>query len=549
MTERRSKWLVVAAVWLSFLLTSLVSAPIPAVNEPHYLAKARHDWDPTWCANDLFLESFSAHRVFYQTFGWLTLWLDFATVAIVGRAISLALLAASWTSLVRRLLRAELICTSLDALKPGAPAKLSPQEASLALQASISDGTNTSYGATSALLSAWMFLGLQAIGNLSGEWLIGGFESKVIAFAFVFWALAAMLSRRLILAAVCSGVAISFHPIVGLWHLAALGIAELPQIKSHLTEYRRSLIALGLLSVTASFGLLPAIDMLRIAKPDETFASNFIQVFYRLKHHLDPMDFGASHFIGYGLLFAAWLLAMALMRRKQLLSAGDRWWVGYVLAAALFAVGGLLAGWGPRPASLMTGFRWRMVLLKFYPFRLFDLLLPIAVASLLPRLIKSRWLWGVGVAGLSWAFVAHHVLPPVNQLPSAMRDDWRDVCRWVVANTPSDAVFHTPFEAEAFKWFAQRAEYVNFKDCPQDAAGIVEWNRRLKFITQWSEQSFNGDETYSADELRELVRQTNVRWAITRTRVRYEVPDSDLLYSNDTYKILRLPDETSSSGR
>ncbi len=517
MTERRSQWLAVAAVWFSFLLTSLVSVPIPAVNEPHYLAKARHDWDPTWCANDLFLESFSAHRVFYQTFGWLTLWLDFTTVAFVGRAISLALLAASWSSLIRRLQRNE------------------PSE------------TNAANG--SVLLSAWLLLGLQAIGNLSGEWLIGGFESKVIAFAFVFWAIAAMLSQRVICAAVCSGIAISFHPIVGLWHLAALGIAELPQFKSHLKKYRRSLIALGLLSVTASFGLWPAIDMLRIAKPDETFAANYIQVFYRLKHHLDPMDFGVSHFVGYGLLLATWLSAMAWMRRKQLLSAGDRWWVGYVLAAALFAVGGLLAGWGLRPASLMAGFRWRMVLLKFYPFRLFDLLLPIAVASLLPRLIKSRWLWAVGVVGLFWAMLAHHVFAPPNQLPTAMRNDWRDVCRWGAANTPKDAVFHTPFEAEAFKWFAQRAEYVNFKDCPQDAAGIVEWNRRLKLITQWSEKSFNDDETYSAEELRALVRQTNVRWAITRTRVHYEVPQSDLLYSNDTYKILRLPEIVSTDRR
>ena len=509
-TERRSKWLVVATVWLSFLLTSLVSAPIPAVNEPHYLAKARHDWDPTWCANDLFLESFSAHRVFYQTFGWLTLWLDFATVAFVGRAISLALLAASWTSLVRRLQRDE------------------------------SSETTAANG--SALLSAWLFLGLQGIGNLSGEWLIGGFESKVIAFAFVFWAIAAMLSRRVILAAVCSGVAISFHPIVGLWHLAALGIAELPKIKSHFNEWRRLLIAVGLLSVTSCFGLWPAIDMLRIAKPDETFAANFIQVFYRLKHHLDPMDFGVSHFIGYGLLLAVWLSAMTWLRRKQSLSASDRWWIGYVFAAALFAVGGLLAGWGPRPASLMPGFRWRMVLLKFYPFRLFDLLLPIAVVSALPKVVKPRWLWLVGASGLCWAMLAHHFFPPPNQLPSAMRNDWRDVCRWVSANTPADAVFHTPFEAEAFKWFAQRAEYVNLKDCPQDAAGIVEWNHRLKLITKWSEKSFLDDETYSADELRELVRQTNVRWAITRTRVPYEVPDSDLLYSNDTYKILRLPE-------
>ena len=514
MTERRFKLLVVAAVWLSFLLVSLVAAPIPAVNESHYLAMARHSWDSSWCANDLFLSSFPAHRVFYGTFGWLTLWFDFATVAFLGRAIGLAMLAISWTSLIGRLQRTE------------------------------SDATVTRAGGT--LLSAWLFLGLQAIGNLSGEWLIGGIESKVIAFAFVFWGIAAMLDRRVIVAALCSGVAISFHPIIGLWHLAALGIAELPRIKSHFLEIRRSTIAVGALSVTACFGLWPAIELLRNAKPSDSYAANYIQVFYRLKHHLDPMDFVVSHFIGYGLLFVAWGAAMVWLRRKQSLSAGDRWWIGYLLAAALFAIGGFVAGYGPRPASLMPGFRWRMVLLKFYPFRLFDLMLPIAVASLLPRLVQRRWLWVAGMLGLVWAIGSTRVFPPPNQLPSAMRSDWRDACRWVAANTPADTVFHTPFEAEAFKWFAQRAEFVNVKDCPQDAAGIVEWNRRLKLITKWSEKSFTDDETYSADELRELVRLTDVRFAITRTRVRY---DADLLYSNDTYKILRLPEVDPSDRR
>lgn len=282
--------------------------------------------------------------------------------------------------------------------------------------------------------------------------------------------------------------------------------------------------------------------MLTRAKPQMSFAANYIQVFYRLKHHLDPMDFGVVHFVGYGFLAALWLAGLFWLRQRQALSPNDRWWIGYLLATALFALGGLLAGLGPRPAEMMPGFRWRMGLLKFYPFRLFDLMLPMAVAILLPRLIQQRWIWLVGSLGLLWALVSTHAFPPPNQLPPNMRADWRDVCRWCEANTPKDAVFHTPFEAEAFKWFAQRAEYVNFKDCPQDAAGIVEWNRRLKLITNWSENSFNDDETYSAEELRELVRQTKVRWAITRTRVRYDVPQSDLLYSNDTYKILRLPE-------
>ena len=57
--------------------------------------------------------------------------------------------------------------------------------------------------------------------------------------------------------------------------------------------------------------------------------------------------------------------------------------------------------------------------------------------------------------------------------------DWRDVCRWIRENTPEDTVVWTPPGSWAFKWYAQRAEYVSRKDCPQDAAGIEEWNDRM----------------------------------------------------------------------
>ena len=38
----------------------------------------------------------------------------------------------------------------------------------------------------------------------------------------------------------------------------------------------------------------------------------------------------------------------------------------------------------------------------------------------------------------------------------------------------------------AFKWYAQRAEYVSYKDCPQDGPGIVEWNNRLLYLADWT---------------------------------------------------------------
>src|SRR6185436_15746287 len=83
----------IVALWLSFLAYSLIRAPIPAVNEPHYLVKARHYWQPEWCRGDLFLESANPHVVFYQTFGWLPAVFRFETAALIGRMIALLLLA------------------------------------------------------------------------------------------------------------------------------------------------------------------------------------------------------------------------------------------------------------------------------------------------------------------------------------------------------------------------------------------------------------------------------------------------------------------------
>ena len=59
---------------------------------------------------------------------------------------------------------------------------------------------------------------------------------------------------------------------------------------------------------------------------------------------------------------------------------------------------------------------------------------------------------------------------------------WREMCDWAATETPTDALFLTPRLAQTFRWYAGRSEVVSRKDVPQDAAGIVEWWRRLNRI-------------------------------------------------------------------
>jgi hypothetical protein len=56
---------------------------------------------------------------------------------------------------------------------------------------------------------------------------------------------------------------------------------------------------------------------------------------------------------------------------------------------------------------------------------------------------------------------------------------WREICTWVADHTPPDALFITPRNSQSFRWYSGRAEVVGSKDIPQDAAGIVQWWRRV----------------------------------------------------------------------
>jgi hypothetical protein len=140
---------VLLAVWCSFFLYSAIAAPVPAVNEPHYLCKARHYWLPDWCASDMFLQSANAHVVFYATVGGLTPWLSLEQSAWVGRTLAILVLTFGWWTLMSGF------------------------------------STNRWF----SLYVCWLFLLLASCGNFSGEWLVGGVEGKVFSYGFLFAAL------------------------------------------------------------------------------------------------------------------------------------------------------------------------------------------------------------------------------------------------------------------------------------------------------------------------------------------------------------------------
>ncbi|HEV8004229.1 MAG TPA: DUF6798 domain-containing protein [Planctomycetaceae bacterium] len=525
----RLRMLVTAAVFVSFMISSLARYPIPGPNEPHYLCKAKHYWDPQWCARDFFLTSSNAHLVFFQTVGSLTRWRSLDTTALIGRVIGLLVFAGGWTLLVHTLV----------------PARWPP------------------------LWAAWIFLTISDYaGNLSGEWLIGGIEAKVIAYGLLFAAMACCVvgisqrrGRALLAAGILSGFAISFHPVVGIWGtacavfaslmIAILGPPKLARPPGSPAFWPWIAVALGSAGIMALPGIVAGLR----ATQGSSLEADYIQVYYRLAHHLDPLHFAQDAWIIYAALIALWLIGRWIMARRST----ESWFFWFVVGGGLIGLCGLIVGWrhGPPENIKNYWFPWlidvplRWKLLKLYPFRLVDAMVPIAVAIAGAGLLRRwceyvcRWQGGARRAsvGLIWVLCGIPALVTVLHLADDARptfsadelSDWRDVCRWTLDHTPDDALILTPVqESWAFKWYARRAEFVSFKDCPQDGPGIIEWNDRLLFLRNWSETSL--PDGYSRAEV-DLLKRRGIDYIIAR---RLGPFNFEPIYQNDTFRVYRL---------
>jgi len=515
--------LIILLIGGSFAADSFLRFPIPGTNEPHYLSKAKHFWTPQWCSGDFFLESSNAHAFFYQTIGSVTQWLSLHNTAILGRLTGFLLLAIGWFRLIRVLVP----------------------------------------GIWSPLISVWIYLGIAAIGNFSGEWIIGGVESKVFAYSFLFLSLANACDQNWNRSAIYAGLTISAHPVVGIWAILCEGFA----IISHWFLYKSSrnkitlhqfiktaIPAGGLLILCALPGLIPSLELLIQGDAQDKFAANYIQVFYRIKHHLDPMDFHFSSYLLYAMLLGIWLL----LRRNESPTFANRFFLFFIAGTFGLACIGLLLGAGPRPASEMPLYAFRMSLLKFYPFRLFDALLPLAVSVSILISIHQRFLDTrdsvakphrfsessknaiiviLSLGLFTSVLYSAWLVPPIHKMSPAQRKDWIDACHWVNLHSPQTALFLTPVHESDFKWYAQRPEYVTFKDCPQDASGVVEWNRRLKYLRKWGQEYYN--EGFDDRALSTLKQKTN----ITHLLVKRLGPFTTIkpIYQNQTYKVYKLP--------
>ena len=442
--------------------------PVPDVNEPHYLSKAKHYWDNSWCAGDFFLESTDAHQVFYWTFGWLTRFFPLPVVAWIGRLATWTLLAIGWRRLSTAIVPRPMFSVITAALAVTFSGRL----------------------------------------HAAGEWFVGGFEAKSVAYALVLLGWAAMVRARWRSAAVWLGLATAVHVVVGGWATVAAGGAWIVDRRRPPSRYLLpGIVAWGLF---AALGLYPALTLNAGVDPETVARATRIYVFERLPHHLllgRMESWFVVRFVVLAVALAAagvWVVRNPRTRRMRgiVATALVIWLVG-----AVFSVAAL--HWPDFSAAV----------LRYYWFRLADVAVPIgaSLAAVLAvmRIHRTR---PTAAAGLLMAIIVACGLHlgdlvvtrirqpyPLADKPGKVVDfeDWRAICQWIADSDEiaPGARFLTPRTCQTFKWYTGHPEVVTWKDMPQDAASLVEWMARLEEI----HHSRSGDpEERWADSLAEI---------------------------------------------
>jgi hypothetical protein len=517
----KSSLLAVGEVLLLMLLFFAVTAVAPpAVNEAHYFAKSKNYWDPTWCSRDLFASSGNPHLLFHITFGALTKWCSLEATAWMGRVVGWMLLAIGLRFVTRAFTK-----------QPFA-----------------------------SLFVAVVWIAGTLGFNLAGEWVIGGIEGKVPAYAMMLFALRMMIDGKWSSVWPLLGIASGFHVLVGGWSVLISLVLFL--IYRHPTTIRSQLAPLFLGGVISLSGVYPALILTDGVEPSVVTDAAKIYSYERLTHHLLPAALHWTWYLRHGFLIL--LAGVAFWQLKN--DSAYTLVRGFSLGAIAIAMVGLIIGVLPSVAP-----EFAAKLLRFYWFRMTDSVVPLAFALawiripvlgiLSPAMVRARW----GVLAVSLVIVGNaawstsqftvmteqgHVVSVIGMNADAsekrrVASDWLAVCQWVDRTMPRDEIFLTPRNQQTFKWYSNRAEVVNWKDVPQDAESLVEWSRR--FYDVFPQRLGTVRVTIRYQDLKRFREQYGARFMIVDRRYSGNSLPLVQVYpispweKNETYGVYRLP--------
>ncbi len=536
--QRPSRWTAICEVLLVVGVFFVYAGdPSPGINESHYLVLAKNFWQPQWCSEDLFAASDKPHILYHTTVGALTQVFSLNTTAWIARIIAWSLLAVGLRAVCRAVTDRDFACV---------------------------------------LVAVVWIAGIDWF-NFAGEWVVGGIEAKVPAYALVLLAMSQMARGRWVRVWPLLGLASAFHVLVGGWTVIAAMVAYLV-VGRQVAKPTGQIIPLVVGGAIALVGLVPGLQMSAATDPVQSIAAAKIYTYARLSHHLLPTSFPTLWYLRHAGLVVVTFLVVWPYRRDA-----------HMKPLVWLAIGCLGIGIVGLGVGMLDYYSKEMAarLLRYYWFRSTDAMMPmtlgLGIAAMLRTaawhcdapsshrdateslLVKTRFILATLVSITGLVLYSYSAIDNVRRgIPASARYDviaagrresydsqrdafldWQSVCHWIDQTFPDDEIFITPRHQQTFKWFAQRAEVVNWKDVPQDADSLVQWYKR--FFDVYPRRLGTVRVTIRYDELNRFRDQYGARFMVVDRRIMgdslplVKVYPIDGININDTYAIYRLP--------
>ncbi len=357
-------------------------------------------------------------------------------------------------------------------------------------------------------------------------------------------------------AALFAGLATLFHLQIGL--ICAAMIAPLYLAKLKQFGVRETLLVIALFIAAAAPGLLDLFQMLRrgLLNAPSTEYSLAYYIDFRHPHHFGLLSAAAalwvaahvliqiaSYFllrrfnrdearaIGKLAVMSLTLVALALVHfTDYYLIKDDR-----IAAIQFIRLSPVITVFGAICLLAMINAWAEAMTIKIGKSRI--------AVSVNAALILLAALWGVRVATRPDALFHFGVTRYAEQ-----SSNWINICRWIKANGPRDAVYLTPPGANGFTSLSDRSNIGDFKNNPDGALYLTEWFERLRDLAGGKLPEGRGFDNrqllnrayaaLSAEQLVEIGKKYGAEYAVLPRTSKTEL---EIVHQNDGYRLVKLP--------
>lgn len=406
-----------------------VGKPVPYANEFSYLLRLRNVYDPNYLAKDItFSTPTNEYWLFDHLFGLPAMFLPIEIVGWAGRILCWAILLFALMRLGRR--------------------------------------WQIPVWMISVSIFLWLSVGQSIVAD---EWMIGGFEAKCAAYICLIFALDLFCDGKDFLPAVLLGLCFAFHPVVGLWGIAA----AVPAFLFIKRDLRRTIKISVIAGAFSLIGMIPLLQM-RAESVIPTIENLKYFQLVRLPHHFDPFSWAASAIL---LQFILLVFCLAVYFQSKKEKPLEFLTAFLTILGVFFAVGILL-----RVFELYE-------LMKYTPTRLFAVFIPLFFFFYLGKTFRENLLQKplqMILLLIITFFSIWNMLPlrAFDQVRETFRvwnqqpDEMAEAFVWLKNNTPQDAIVIAPPWRYDFWYLSERAEAVNFHK--PIIADVGEWQARLE---------------------------------------------------------------------